>query len=163
MAQLLSTLKLFLRVHSFLFLLLCYLLFILLGAVVFSAVEKPVEEELKAEVEEVWSSFLKENPCVEEEKLREVLRRSLSAHHRNVPVLKEEEDEEEGNSGFSSSLYFVIVTLTTMGKMITGSLNWGGEYAAKYLRLITHNHITERDLEITLKEYRPAFDLKCFK
>ncbi|XP_074518431.1 potassium channel, subfamily K, member 7 [Halichoeres trimaculatus] len=116
MARLLSSLKLFIRVHSFLVLLLCYLLFILLGAVVFSAVEQPVEEELRAEVEEVWSSFLKENPCVEEEKLREVLRRSLSAHHRDVPVLKEEEEEDaEMHSGFSSSLYFVIVTLTTMG------------------------------------------------
>ncbi|XP_034533018.1 potassium channel subfamily K member 1 [Notolabrus celidotus] len=114
MARFLSALGLFLRVNALLFLLLCYLVFIVLGAAVFSAVERPVEEELRVEVEEVWSSFLRENPCVKEERLREVLRRTLSAHHRDVPVLKEEEEEEKHNS-FSSSLYFVIVTLTTMG------------------------------------------------
>ncbi|CAJ1086496.1 potassium channel subfamily K member 1 [Xyrichtys novacula] len=113
MARLLASLGLFIRVNAFFFLLLCYLLFILLGAIVFSAVEQPMEEELRAEVEEVWSSFLRENPCVEEEKLKDVLRGTLSAYQRDVPVLKEE--EEEGHSGFTSSLYFVIVTLTTMG------------------------------------------------
>ncbi|XP_020504957.1 potassium channel, subfamily K, member 7 [Labrus bergylta] len=115
MARLLSSLGLFFRINTFLCLLLLYLLFIALGALVFSAVEKPVEEELRAEVQAVWSSFLQENPCVDESRLREVLRRTLSAHRRDVPVLKEEEDEEERRQGFTSSLYFVIVTLTTMG------------------------------------------------
>uniref|UniRef100_UPI0037E78CE0 potassium channel, subfamily K, member 7 n=1 Tax=Semicossyphus pulcher TaxID=241346 RepID=UPI0037E78CE0 len=116
MARPLSSMGLLLRVNAFPCLLLLYLLFILLGAVVFSAVEEPVERELRAEVEEVWSSFLRENPCVEEGRLREVLRRALSAHHSDVPVLKEEEEEEEETRrGFTSSLYFVIVTLTTMG------------------------------------------------
>ncbi|XP_041636120.1 potassium channel, subfamily K, member 7 [Cheilinus undulatus] len=112
MAPFLSSLRLFIRTNAFLCLLLLYLVLVLLGAVVFSAVERPVEEELRAEVQQVWSSFLKENPCVEEEKLKEVVRRMLTAHQRDVPVLKEDEEQCQG---FTSSLYFVIVTLTTMG------------------------------------------------
>ncbi|XP_042367875.1 potassium channel, subfamily K, member 7 [Plectropomus leopardus] len=113
MSRLVSWLGQFCRVRAFSCLLLCYLLFVLLGGLVFTAVERPVEEELRAEVEELRRSFLQENPCVEESRLRELLGRALSAHHRDVAVLKE--DAEDRGYDFTSSLYFVIVTLTTMG------------------------------------------------
>ncbi|XP_073330758.1 potassium channel, subfamily K, member 7 [Pagrus major] len=113
MAQLVSSLGLFCRVNAFPCLVMCYLLFIVLGGVVFTAVEQPVEKELRAEVEELRRSFLQENPCVQESQLRELLGKALSAHHRDVAVLKDE--AEERRYDFSSSLYFVIVSLTTMG------------------------------------------------
>lgn len=78
------------------------------------AVEMPVEKELRVEVEELRRSFLKENPCVQESGLRHLLAKALSAHHTNVAVLKAE--AEEKHYDFTSSLYFVIVTLTTMGE-----------------------------------------------
>ena len=115
MARLVSSLGLFCQVHSFSCLLFCYLLFILLGGAVFTAVEKPLEKELRAEVERLRRSFLQENPCVQESGLRELLGRALSAHRSDVAVLKA--DAEERGYDFTSSLYFVIVTLTTMGKM----------------------------------------------
>ena len=121
MAQLVSSLGLLCQVHAFPCLLLCYLLFIVLGGVVFTAVEKPVEKELRAEAEELRRSFLQENPCVQESRLRELLEKALSAHHRDVAVLKAE--AEERRYDFKSSLYFVIVTLTTMGKMETQSVS----------------------------------------
>uniref|UniRef100_A0A7N8X4D7 Potassium channel subfamily K member 1-like n=1 Tax=Mastacembelus armatus TaxID=205130 RepID=A0A7N8X4D7_9TELE len=74
---------------------------------------RPVEKELRAEVAELWRSFLQENPCVQESRLSELLGRALSAHHSDVAVLKA--DAEEKRYDFTSSLYFVIVTLTTMG------------------------------------------------
>ncbi|XP_074479754.1 potassium channel, subfamily K, member 7 [Sebastes fasciatus] len=113
MAQLVSSLGLFCRVNAFACLFLCYLLFILLGGVVFTSVEKSVEKELRAEVEELRRSFLQENPCVEESRLRQVLGKALSAHQSDVAVLKSDADERRYD--FTSSLYFVIVTLTTMG------------------------------------------------
>ncbi|KAK5893866.1 hypothetical protein CgunFtcFv8_006700 [Champsocephalus gunnari] len=64
MARLLSSLALFCRVQAFPCLLLCYLLYILLGGLVFWAVEGPVEQQLRVEVEELRRSFLQENPCV---------------------------------------------------------------------------------------------------
>ncbi|XP_026154723.1 potassium channel, subfamily K, member 7 [Mastacembelus armatus] len=113
MAQLVSSLRLTCQVNVFPCLVLCYLLFILVGGVVFTAVERPVEKELRAEVAELWRSFLQENPCVQESRLSELLGRALSAHHSDVAVLKA--DAEEKRYDFTSSLYFVIVTLTTMG------------------------------------------------
>ncbi|KAI4808670.1 hypothetical protein KUCAC02_000718 [Chaenocephalus aceratus] len=113
MARLLSSLALFCRVQAFPCLLLCYLLFILLGGLVFWAVEGPVEQQLRVEVEELRRSFLQENPCVRGGRLVELLDKALSAHQRDVAVLK----ADAGDRGYdlTSSLYFVIVTLTTMG------------------------------------------------
>ncbi|XP_068569763.1 potassium channel, subfamily K, member 7 [Cebidichthys violaceus] len=113
MAQLVSSLGLFCQINAFACLLVCYLLFILLGGLVFTAVEKPVEVELRAEVEELHRSFLRENPCVRESGLSELLGNALSAHRSDVAVLKADGDERRYD--FTSSLYFVIVTLTTMG------------------------------------------------
>ncbi|KAK5848689.1 hypothetical protein PBY51_006282 [Eleginops maclovinus] len=113
MARLLSSLGLWCRVRAFPCLLLCYLLFILLGGLVFSAVERPVEQELRLEAEELLRSFLQENPCVRGGRLVELLGKALSAHQRDVAVLKA--DAGDRGYDFTSSLYFVIVTLTTMG------------------------------------------------
>ncbi|XP_010795198.1 potassium channel subfamily K member 1-like [Notothenia coriiceps] len=115
MARLLSSLALFCRVQAFPCLLLCYLLFILLGGLVFWVVEGPVEQQLRVEVEELRRSFLQENPCVRGGRLVELLDRALSAHQRDVAVLKA--DAGDRGYDFTSSLYFVIVTLTTMGKI----------------------------------------------
>uniref|UniRef100_A0A8P4KIJ8 Potassium channel, subfamily K, member 7 n=1 Tax=Dicentrarchus labrax TaxID=13489 RepID=A0A8P4KIJ8_DICLA len=113
MSRLTSSLALFCQVNALSCLVLCYLLFVVLGGVAFTAVEKPVERELRAEVEELRRSFLQENPCVQESGLRELLGKALSAHRSDVAVLKA--DAEERSYDFTSSLYFVIVTLTTMG------------------------------------------------
>ncbi|XP_031146365.1 potassium channel, subfamily K, member 7 [Sander lucioperca] len=113
MAQLVSSLGLFCQVNAFACLLLCYLLFILLGAVVFTAVERPLEKQLRAEMEDVHGSFLQENPCVQPGRLSQLLEKALAAHQNDVAVLKVE--AEDTRYDFTSSLYFVIVTLTTMG------------------------------------------------
>lgn len=115
MAQLVSSLGLFCQVHAFACLALCYLLFIVLAGVVFTAMEKPVEKELRGEVEELRGSFLQENQCVDEGRLSELLGKALSAYRSDVAVLKADADDTRYD--FTSSLYFVIVTLTTMGKL----------------------------------------------
>lgn len=116
MARLASSLGLMCQVNAFAGLVLCYLLFLLLGGLVFTSVEKPVEKELRAEVAALRRSFLRENPCVQESELRELLGKAFSAHRSNVAVLKADVDERRYD--FTSSLYFVIVTLTTMGKTL---------------------------------------------
>ncbi|XP_068444437.1 potassium channel, subfamily K, member 7 [Clinocottus analis] len=113
MARLASSLGRFCRVNAYAGLVLGYLLFILLAALVFTALEKPVETELRAEVEELRRSFLRDNPCVRERRLSALLGEALAAHQSDVAVLKA--DGNERRYDFTSSLYFVIVTLTTMG------------------------------------------------
>ena len=110
-----SSLGLLCQVNAFTFLLLSYVLFVVLGGLVFTAVEMPVEKELRVEVEELHRLFLQENPCVQENRLSELLEQVLSAHQSDVAVLKA--DADESNYDFTSSLYFVIVTLTTMGEI----------------------------------------------
>lgn len=80
----------------------------------FTVLEMPVEKELRAEVEELRGVFLEENPCVQESRLKELMEEVLCAHHGDVSVLKADADER--NYDFTSSLYYVIVTLTTMGE-----------------------------------------------
>lgn len=55
-----------------------------------------------AEVEELWHSFLQENPCVQESRLGKLLARVLSTHHRDVAVLNAEDGERHYD--FTSSL-----------------------------------------------------------
>lgn len=81
MVQLMSSLALYCRFNAFVSLTLGYLLFIVLGSVVFTVLEKPVEKELMAEVEELWHSFLQENPCVQASRLGKLLARVVSTHH----------------------------------------------------------------------------------
>lgn len=113
MAQLAPSAGLFCQLNAFPCLVLCYLLYIVLGGVVLTAVERPVEKELRSEAGELRRAFLQENPCVRESGLSELLEKALSAHHSDVAVL--EADAEERRRDFTSSLYFVVVTLTTMG------------------------------------------------
>ncbi|XP_041821669.1 potassium channel, subfamily K, member 7 [Chelmon rostratus] len=113
MAQLVPSAGPFCQLGAFPCLILCYLLYIALGGVVFTAVEKPVEKELRSEVEALRRSFLQENPCVRASRLSELLGKALSAHHSDVAVLQADADDRHYD--FTSSLYFVIVTLTTMG------------------------------------------------
>ncbi|XP_059210434.1 potassium channel, subfamily K, member 7 [Centropristis striata] len=108
-----ASLRLFCQANAFSCLLLCYLLFILLGGLVFTGTEQRVEKELRAQVEQLRRSFLQQNPCVQESRLRELLEEVLSAHHSDVAVLKAE--AEDPRYDFTSSLYYVIATLTTMG------------------------------------------------
>uniref|UniRef100_A0A3Q1CLK5 Potassium channel domain-containing protein n=1 Tax=Amphiprion ocellaris TaxID=80972 RepID=A0A3Q1CLK5_AMPOC len=113
MGQLASSVGQFCQMNVFVCLVLCHLLFVLLGGLVFTAVEKPLEEELRAEVEELRHSFLQENPCVDEGRLSKLLQKALSVHDSDVAVLKADADERRYD--FISSLCFVVATLTTMG------------------------------------------------
>ncbi|XP_068611870.1 potassium channel, subfamily K, member 7 [Brachionichthys hirsutus] len=106
MADTTSSLVLFARTHSLACLVLCYLAFITLGAVAFLLLEKPAEQAMRAEVDELRLSFLQEHACVEESRLTELLEETLAARRR---------DAGGRRCSFAASLYFVIVTLTTIG------------------------------------------------
>lgn len=75
-----------------------------------------MEKKLMAELDELWHSFLQENPCVQESRLGRLLARVLSTHHRDVTVLNAEDAERHYD--FTSSCYFVITSLTAMGKIM---------------------------------------------
>ncbi|XP_053553297.1 potassium channel subfamily K member 1-like [Bombina bombina] len=114
--------------HSVFFLLLCltYILYVLLGAVVFSTLEQPYEDRLRSQLEALWSEFMASNPCVSEVALEEFLHKALLAKsfgvsfHRNVTEYTTKWD-------FVASIFFTGTTLTTIGYGHPFPISLGGK------------------------------------
>ncbi|XP_034564125.1 potassium channel subfamily K member 1-like [Notolabrus celidotus] len=89
-----------------------YILYLIIGAGIFSAIELPYEQELRKELIETRRDFLSENPCVSDERLEELLARALEASNYGVSVLG---NNSNHNWDFVSSLFFTSTVLTTTG------------------------------------------------
>ncbi|KAF3853758.1 hypothetical protein F7725_014446 [Dissostichus mawsoni] len=89
-----------------------YILYLLIGAGIFSAIELPYEQELRRELREAQQDFLSNNPCVSEARLEELLARALEASNYGVSVLG---NDTNRNWDFVSSLFFTSTVLTTTG------------------------------------------------
>ncbi|XP_077153789.1 potassium channel subfamily K member 1-like [Ranitomeya variabilis] len=102
------------RPFFFLILLLSYVLYLVIGAFVFSTLEQPYEDQLRNKVEELWNEFLKYHPCLSEELLDDFIRKVLLVKSFGMSVL-------QNSSGFGvkwdfvSSLFFTGTTLATIG------------------------------------------------
>ncbi|XP_053089367.1 potassium channel, subfamily K, member 7 [Pangasianodon hypophthalmus] len=112
MAQNADSVLTFCRSYAFTFLLLCYLLYMIIGAVIFMVLEQPEQNSLVAEVHELRVRFLENNQCVKESSLDRLLKKVLFAGKRGVTL---KADSDEYNFDFTSSLFFVITFLTTTG------------------------------------------------
>lgn len=97
----------------FALMLLGYVLYLLLGAAVFSAIELPYEHELRRELLGAKRDFLREHVCVSDERLEELLGRALMASNYGVSVLR---NDSRRNWDFVSSLFFSSTVLTTTGE-----------------------------------------------
>ncbi|KAG8449410.1 hypothetical protein GDO86_016163 [Hymenochirus boettgeri] len=97
-----------------LLLLLSYALYLVLGALVFSHLEQPEEEQLRREVESMWSRFLDDHPCLSEVLLHEFIRKTLMVNSLGISVLRNISGLEL-KWDFVSSLFFTGTTLTTIG------------------------------------------------
>ncbi|KAM8890259.1 potassium channel subfamily K member 1-like [Synchiropus picturatus] len=105
------------RHHStlnFALLLVGYILYLLLGAGIFSAIELPYEQQLRRELRAARQEFLGNNTCVSDERLEELLVRAVKASNYGVSVINVNNTEPR-NWGFVSSLFFTSTVLTTTG------------------------------------------------
>ncbi|XP_068108111.1 potassium channel subfamily K member 1-like [Hyperolius riggenbachi] len=98
----------------FLVLLLGYVLYLVIGAYIFSTLEQPYEDELRGQVEDMWADFLKTHPCLSEKLLDDFLRRALLVKSFGVSILRNI-SVYEMKWDFISSLFFTGTTLTTIG------------------------------------------------
>ena len=98
---------------NFALLVVAYILYLIIGAGIFSAIELPYEQELRRELKEARREFLSNNTCVSEARLEELLARALEASNYGVSVLGNESDR---NWDFVSSLFFTSTVLTTTGE-----------------------------------------------
>ncbi|KAM4526505.1 potassium channel subfamily K member 1-like [Fundulus diaphanus] len=97
---------------NFALLIVCYILYLVIGAGIFSAIELPYEHELRQELKAARQDFLSNHTCVSEAQLQELLVRALEASNYGVSVLGNDTDR---NWDFVSSLFFTSTVLTTTG------------------------------------------------
>ncbi|CAJ1080226.1 potassium channel subfamily K member 1-like [Xyrichtys novacula] len=97
---------------NFTLLLVGYILYLIIGAGIFSAIELPYEHELRQELVEAREDFLSNNPCVSDARLEELLARALEASNYGVSVLG---NKSSNSWDFISSLFFTSTVLTTTG------------------------------------------------
>ncbi|KAM3591826.1 uncharacterized protein V6R79_007981 [Siganus canaliculatus] len=97
---------------NFALLIVAYILYLIIGAGIFSAIELPYEHELRRELVEARQDFLNNNTCVSDARLEELLARALEASNYGVSVLG---NDSRLNWDFVSSLFFTSTVLTTTG------------------------------------------------
>ncbi|XP_045925350.1 potassium channel subfamily K member 1-like [Micropterus dolomieu] len=89
-----------------------YIVYLVIGAGIFSAIELPYEQDLRQELITARQDFLSNNTCVSDVSLEELLARVLEASNYGVSVL---ENDTKRNWDFVSSLFFTSTVLTTTG------------------------------------------------
>nr|XP_028597616.1 potassium channel subfamily K member 6 [Podarcis muralis] len=103
-----------------------YVGYLLLGALVISAVERPYESRLRAELRALKAAFLRESPCLPEPALESFLGAVLSANRHGVALLRNG-TAAPSNWDFASAFFFSSTLITTVGYGYTTPLSDAGK------------------------------------
>lgn len=107
-------------------LLLGYLAYLLLGALIVSSIERPYESRLRADLRGLKAAFLRANPCLNESALETFLERVLRASRYGVSVLRNG-SAGASNWDFASAFFFSSTLITTVGYGYTTPLSDSGK------------------------------------
>lgn len=109
----------------FLTLLAAYAVYLVLGAVVFSILERPYEERLRSDVRRLRDAFVRQHACLADEALEGFLRDALEARAHGVSALRNATAGPHWD--FVSALFFASTVLTTVGYGHTVPLSDAGK------------------------------------
>lgn len=90
-----------------------YIIYLLFGALVFSSIERPAEDELRRDTERLKEAFLNQS-CVSAATLELFLSRVLAANKHGVSVLRN--SSGRSNWDLASSMFFANTLVTTVGE-----------------------------------------------
>lgn len=90
-----------------------YVIYLLFGALVFSTIERPMEEKLLHELEVLKQEFLNES-CASSASLERLLVKALAAGRSGVSVLRN--SSSPSNWDLASSMFFANTLVTTVGE-----------------------------------------------
>lgn len=93
-----------------------YVIYLLFGALVFSTIERPMEEKLLQELEVLKQEFLNES-CASPASLERLLAKALAASRSGVSVLRNSSSPSSWD--LASSMFFANTLVTTVGEFHT--------------------------------------------
>lgn len=93
-----------------------YVIYLLFGALVFSSIERPVEEKLLHDLEALKQEFLSQT-CVNASSLERLLVKVLTANKYGVSVFRN--TSAPSNWDLASSMFFANTLVTTIGEFET--------------------------------------------
>ncbi|XP_029303014.1 potassium channel subfamily K member 6 [Cottoperca gobio] len=89
-----------------------YVIYLLFGALLFSSIERPVEDKLRNEIEALKREFLNQS-CVNDASLEHFLVKVMTANKYGVSVLRN--SSATSNWDLASSMFFANTLVTTVG------------------------------------------------
>lgn len=110
-----------------------YIIYLLFGALVFSSIERPVEEKLRHDMEVLKQEFLNQS-CVNSASLEHFLVKVLTANKYGVSVLRN--STVPSNWDLASSMFFANTLVTTIGYGHTTPLSDTGKVFSIFYALI---------------------------
>lgn len=102
-----------------------YALYLIFGALIFSSVELPYEDDLRNDLRTIKQQFLQDNACIDDTRLEEFLTKVLEANNYGVSVLNNASISR--NWDFTSALFFASTVLSTTGYGHSVPLSDGGK------------------------------------
>ncbi|KAJ1108197.1 hypothetical protein NDU88_005579 [Pleurodeles waltl] len=111
-----------------------YVVYLLLGALVVSNIEGPYETQKRQELREFKADFLRQSSCVNESKLEAFLEKVLNANKYGVSVLRNA--TTDSNWDFASAFFFSSTLVTTVGYGYTTPLSDSGKGFCIFFALV---------------------------
>ncbi|XP_038817486.1 potassium channel subfamily K member 6-like [Salvelinus namaycush] len=110
-----------------------YVAYLLLGALVFSTIERPVENKLKSDIQVLKEEFLNQS-CVNATSLENFLEKVLQANKYGISILPN--SSASSNWDMASSLFFANTLVTTVGYGHTTPLSDTGKAFSIFYALL---------------------------